>query len=76
MIDGKQNEYEFVLLLNNKKVCELDINTQEMIHSIFNNIDDNQMIKAWKNHWKQKTDVMIKIGKIIKGISIKKGSRN
>lgn len=76
MIDGFRNEYEFVLLLNNKKIKELDINTQEMIYSIFNNISDNQVIKAWRNHYKQKTDVMIKIGNAIKGISIKKGSRN
>lgn len=76
MINGTENEYEFVLLLNNKKIEELDINTQEMIYSIFNNIGDNQIIKAWRNHYKQKTDVMIKIGNAIKGISIKKGSRN
>lgn len=76
MCDGLNNEYDFVLLLNNKKVKELDINTQEMICSIFNNINESEKIKAWKNHYKQKTDIMIKIGNAIKGISIKKGSRN
>lgn len=76
MKNGIENEYEFVLLLNNKKIYELDINTQEMINSIFNNIDNNETIKSWRNHLKQKTDVMIKIGNVIKGLSIKKGSRN
>ena len=76
MINGVENEYEFVLLLNTKKIEELDINTQEMIYSIFNNVSALQTIKAWRNHYKQKTDVMIKIGNTIKGISIKKGSRN
>jgi hypothetical protein len=69
-------EYEFVMLLNNKKIKELDLNTQELIYSIFDNVNDKEIIKAWKNHLKQKTDIMIKIGKTIKGISLKKGSRN
>ena len=76
MNNGKQNEFDFVLMLNGKKVKELDPNSYDMIHAIFNNIDDESTIKAWKNHFKQKTDVMIKIDDIIKGISIKIGSRN
>ena len=76
MINGIENEFEFVKILNNKKVEELDINTYEMITTIFNDISNKEIIKAWRNHYKQKSDVMIKIGKVIKGISIKKGSRN
>ena len=76
MNKGKQNEYDFVLMLNGKKVKELDPNSYDMIHAIFNNISDNSIIKSWKNHYKQKTDVMIKIDNIIKGISIKMGSKN
>lgn len=75
-MDGFDNEYGFVMLLNNKRINELDLNTQEMIYSIFNNVNEKEIIKAWRNHMKQKTDVMIKIRNIIKGISIKKGSRN
>ena len=76
MKSGIENEFDFVMMLNNKKIYELDINSQEMIHSIFNNITDDKIIKVWRNHLKQKTDIMIKIDNIIKGISIKKGSRN
>ena len=71
-MDGFDNEYGFVMLLNNKRINELDLNTQEMIYSIFNNVNEKEIIKAWRNHMKQKTDVMIKIRNIIKGISIKK----
>lgn len=76
MNNGKQNEFDFVLMFNGKKVKELDPNSYELIHDIFNNIDDNSVIKSWRNHYKQKTDVMIKIENIIKGISIKTGSKN
>ncbi len=76
MNNGKQNEFDFVLMLNGKKVSSLDPNTYDLIHAIYNNIDDNCIIKSWKNHFKQKTDVMISIDGIIKGISIKNGSRN
>ena len=73
---GKQNEFDFVLILNGKKIKNLDPNTYDLIHAIYNNIDDESTIKSWKNHFKQKTDVMISINGIIKGISIKSGSRN
>ena len=76
MNNGKQNEFDFVLMLNGKKISELDPITYDLIHAIYNNISDNSIIKAWKNHYKQKTDVMISINGILKGISIKNGSRN
>ena len=76
MNNGKQNEFDFVLMLNGKKVSTLDPNTYDLIHAIYNNIDDSSIIKAWKNHYKQKMDVMISIDGIIKSISIKSGSRN
>ena len=74
--NGKQNEFDFVLMLNGKKVSNLDPNAYDLIHAIYNIIDDNSTIKSWKNHFKQKSDVMISIDGIIKGISIKSGSRN
>ena len=75
-INGFANEYNFVLELNNKKVGELNILLRELIYSIYNNINDDMIIKAWRNHYKQKSDIIIKIGNAIKGISIKMGTRN
>lgn len=76
MNSGKQNEYDFVLMFNGKKISELDPNSYDLIHAIYNNINDGNVVKAWKNHYKQKTDIMISINGIIKGISIKSGSKN
>ena len=75
-MDGYKNEYNFVIAINNKRIFELNPAFQDLIHSIYNNIDDNQIIKAWRNHYDQKADILIKIGNAIKGISIKMGSRN
>ena len=73
---GYQNEYAFVLALNNKTKKELNPLLNDLIYYLFGNIDDNTMIKAWRNHEKQKTDVFIKVDGLMKGISIKLGSRN
>ena len=75
-MQGFDNEYNFVLALNNKRICELNPILQDLIHTIFNNIEDDVFIKAWCNHYKQKSDILIKIGSAIKGVSIKLGSRN
>ena len=76
MQNGFQNEFDFVKSFNNKRVCELNPIQQELVHSIFNNISDDDLIKSWKNHLDQKTDIFLKIDKAMKGISIKMGSRN
>ena len=75
-MQGYNNEYNFVLEFNNKKVNELSIMCKELVYSIFNNIKDDDLIKCWRNYYDQKTDVFLKIGKSVKGISIKMGSRN
>ena len=75
-MNGYQNEYDFVLIFNNKKVKELNPLLHDLVFSIFNNISEEDIIKSWKNHYDQKTDVFLKIGNAIKGISIKMGSRN
>ena len=75
-MDGYQNEYNFVLMFNNKMVKELNPLCQDLIYSIFYNITENDLIKSWRNHYDQKTDIFLKIGNAIKGISIKLGSRN
>ena len=75
-VNGFDNEYQFVMALNNKRVGELNILLKDLIYTIFNNITDDMIVKSWRNHYKQKSDVMIKIDKWIKGISIKVGTRN
>lgn len=75
-MEGYENEYNFVLCLNNKKVCELNPILHDLVCCIFKNVKDEDLIKSWTNHYKQKTDVFIKIGDTLKGISIKMGSRN
>lgn len=76
LITGYQNEFDFVLSINRKKFCELNPLLSELIVGIFGNVDQNAIIKSWRNHYSQKTDVLIKIGDVIKRISIKMGSRN
>ena len=73
---GFQNEYDFVLAFNNKKVKELNPLLQDVVYSIFYNIREDDLIKSWRNHYDQKTDIFLKIGNAMKGISIKMGSRN
>ena len=73
---GFQNEFDFVLLFNRKKVKELDPVSYELIRTLFGNISNDLEIKSWRNHYKQKTDIFLKIGNVMKGISIKMGSRN
>ena len=75
-MNGFENEYEFVKALNNKKVKELNPLLQDLIYDIFYNIDKDDLIKAWRNHYKQKGDILIKINNRIRTISIKMGSRN
>ena len=75
-ISGKQNEYEFVHYLNNKKVNELNPMFQELIEYLFPYCSENDKIVCWLNKYPQKSDILIKINNLIKGISIKKGSKN
>lgn len=75
-MNGYDNEFEFVKYLNNKKVYELNPMFRNFIDNIFYDINGADIIKSWKNHYPQKADIFIKIGNIIKGISIKKGIRN
>ena len=73
---GIDNEFMFVMALNRKKVKELNPLLYDLINAIFPFIDDGMEIKAWRNHYNQKTDVLIKINNIVRRISIKMGSRN
>ena len=75
-ISGKDNEYEFVKYLNGKKISELNPMFRGFIDKLFPNETKNSTIKCWKNHYKEKADIFIKINGSMKGISIKKGIKN
>ena len=75
-INGFDNEFEFVKYLNGKRVGELNPMFREVIDTIFYCINDDDVIKCWRNHYPQKSDIFIKIRNFIKGISIKMSSRN
>lgn len=75
-INGYNNEFEFVKYLNRRKVGELNPMFRQLIDKLYNNLDDDNVILAWRNHLPQKSDIFIKINGIMKGISIKKGMKN
>lgn len=75
-ITGKNNEYEFVKYLNGKRISELNPMFRDLIDELFPNQQPNSIIKSWKNHYKEKSDIFIKISGKMKGISIKKGYKN
>ena len=75
-IDGIENEYRFVCYLNGKFVKELNPLFRDLIDYLFPNINENYVTRCWRNKLSQKSDIFIKADGKIKGISIKKGSRN
>lgn len=75
-ISGFDNEYEFVKYLNNKKISELNPLFRSFIDKLFPSTKENLIIKSWRNHYSQKTDIFIKVDGKIKGVSIKKGMKN
>ena len=58
-INGFDNEYEFVKYLNGKRIMELNPMFEELIKYLFPNARGDSIIKSWRNHYKQKTDVFI-----------------
>lgn len=60
-ITGKNNEYEFVKYLNGKRISELNPMFRDLIDELFPNQQPNSIIKSWKNHYKEKSDIFIKI---------------
>lgn len=75
-INGYENENSFVYYFNNKKIYELDPISQELISTIYGNLDKNESIRCKLNLNKQKSDIIIIINNIKKYISIKKGYKN
>ena len=75
-ISGSDNEFEFVKYLNGKRILELNPIFRDLIDELYPLEEENSIIKSWRNHYNQKTDVFIKINDKMKGISIKKGIKN
>jgi len=75
-ISGLDNEFEFVKYLNGKKISKLNPMFRDLIDKLYPYEKENSIIKCWRNHYKQKTDIFVKINGKIKGISIKKGMKN
>lgn len=75
-ISGSDNEFQFVKYLNGKKISELNPLFRELINQLYPLEQQNSIIKSWRNHYKQKSDIFIKINGKMKGISIKKGIKN
>ena len=75
--NGIQNEYNFVEMFNNKYLSEFDDNSKKFLKELFGEyIDDEEVIKSWKNKMMQKADIFIKYKNQVKSISIKSGNDN
>ncbi len=75
-MNGFDNEFTFVMALNNKKIKDINPLLQNVIYEIFDNVYCEDIIKCWRNHKKQKSDIFIKINNVIKGISIKYNNKD
>ena len=73
---GHKNEYDFMRLLNNKKINELDFLLQDLILFLFPKITKNSTIYCYKNVDYEKGDICVRVGKSVKYISIKMGHKN
>ena len=71
-INEFDNEFTFVVELNNKAINELTPSCRNLIENIFPYENENSIIKCWLNHLKQKSYILIKINNKIKGVSVKK----
>ena len=75
-MNGYFIEQCIVNYLNGRKIKDLNILHLEMIESLFTNILSDDIIISWKNPFKQKTDLFIKINGETKRISVKSGIKN
>ena len=75
-ISGSDNEFEFVKYLNGKKISELNPMFRDLIDELYPLEQEDSIIKSWRNHYNQKSDIFVKINGKMKGISIKKGIKN
>ena len=75
-LNGYDNEKSFVNHLKGKKICELNPLFLDLFAYLFPNASSDAIINCWANYLNQKADILIKVEGKVKGISIKKGSRN
>lgn len=75
-MEGYKNEYEIITYLNGKKKGEVHILFQELLEKLYPNISDEDMIIAKKYGRYAKSDMVIEVNGIKKGISIKSGAKN
>ena len=73
---GIKNELIYINYLNKKQVKQLNPLMQELIHVLYDNIDENDIVYATKNKEKDKTDIIIIINSIEKNLSLKVGDKN
>lgn len=75
-INGIENEIQFINYFNKKRIKELSPMHYSFLKDLFQDIEDNDIIKCRKNNKPQKYDIFICINDKIKRISIKKGIKN
>ncbi len=73
---GIANEINFAKMLNKKIVKELPKSYQELLYSLFENLNEDDYIECWKSKFTEKADIKVRIRGDIKGISIKMGESN
>ncbi len=73
---GYTNELVFVNYLDGRKVKDLNIMFLELIEALYENLSPNDIILSWKNPFRQKTDIFIKINDCKKRLSLKTGIKN
>ena len=76
MLNGYQNEFDFINYLNKSKFRNLNIVMQEFLRALFPDIDDDDFIAAYKYGRDAKVDMVIVVKGVRKGISIKSGNKN
>ena len=75
-VDGFQNERNFAQELDGKRVRQLKPLYYHMIIQLYGKVCGLKKVHAWVDDTKKKYDIVIKIGKVEKKISIKKGINN
>lgn len=73
---GFDNENKLIEYLDNKRVKDLNENLKEFIFFLFEDINEESIIRAKSGETGQKPDMIISINEDMKRISIKKGSGN
>ncbi len=73
---GIANEIEFTKIFDKKTVKELDKPFQNLLFTLFRDLNLEDYIECWKSKFKEKADIKIRINGDIKGISIKTGELN